>query len=315
MNDLYVFGVNKNQKNKFFISFRGLFNKQKISEFNLFSLKGEDKFLGIYYGYRKPIQNIVTKYQENGITKSYTFSKAYYMEFRFSKGSVSCYIKGMSRLIKKEKSETQYNQSLLELIIKLEREVYKFYNKKFPNGGIIKNGQKKTEIITIASIKGGVGKSVLAIIFGHILKNFDKKVLLIDLDPQNSLTSYFIEYIKGVEGINVYYMFKEYKNLDLNKYLNKINSEMYIIPSHPILCKFEQEDERYKEQLLEHCIKKILYNNDFDYIIIDTPPSLGPLLYNALNITDKVIIPIQIERWSVEAFPMLMDAIEEVNII
>lgn len=60
--------------------------------------------------------------------------------------------------------------------------------------------------------------------------------------------------------------------------------------------------------------KKILYNNDFDYIIIDTPPSLGPLLYNALNITDKVIIPIQIERWSVEAFPMLMDAIEEVNI-
>ncbi|AZA27360.1 MULTISPECIES: ParA family protein [Borreliella] len=174
--------------------------------------------------------------------------------------------------------------------------------------------RKKTEIITIASIKGGVGKSVLAIIFGHILKNFDKKVLLIDLDPQNSLTSYFIEYIKGVEGINVYYMFKEYKNLDLNKYLNKINSEMYIIPSHPILCKFEQEDERYKEQLLEHCIKKILYNNDFDYIIIDTPPSLGPLLYNALNITDKVIIPIQIERWSVEAFPMLMDAIEEVNI-
>ncbi|WP_139123998.1 DUF226 domain-containing protein, partial [Escherichia coli] len=65
------------------------------------------------------IQNIVTKYQENGIIKSYTFLKAYYMEFRFSKGSVSCYIKGMSRLIKKEKSETQYNQSLLELIIKL----------------------------------------------------------------------------------------------------------------------------------------------------------------------------------------------------
>ncbi len=102
MNDLYVFGVNKNQKNKFFISFRGLFNREQISEFNLFSLKGEDEFLGIYYGYRKPIQNIVTKYQENGITKSYTFSKAYYMEFRFRKGSVSCYIKGMSRLIKKK---------------------------------------------------------------------------------------------------------------------------------------------------------------------------------------------------------------------
>ncbi|AHH11538.1 ParA family protein (plasmid) [Borrelia coriaceae] len=174
--------------------------------------------------------------------------------------------------------------------------------------------RKKPEIITIASIKGGVGKSVLAIIFSHILKNFNKKVLLIDLDPQNSLTSYFIRYIKSVEGLNIYYMLKDYRNANLNKYLNKISNKMYIIPAHPILCKFEQEDERYKEQLLEHCINKILYNNNFDYIMIDTPPSLSPLLYNALNITDKVIIPVQLERWSVEAFPMLMDAIEEVNI-
>ncbi|UPA11477.1 ParA family protein (plasmid) [Borrelia parkeri] len=174
--------------------------------------------------------------------------------------------------------------------------------------------RKKPEIITIASIKGGVGKSVLAVIFSHILKNFNKKVLLVDLDPQNSLTSYFIKYIKSVEGLNVYYMLKEYRNFNLDKYLNKISSKMCIIPSHPILCKFEQEDERYKEQLLEHCINKILSNNNFDYIMIDTPPSLSPLLYNALNVTDKVIIPVQLERWSVEAFPMLMDAIEEVNI-
>ncbi len=174
--------------------------------------------------------------------------------------------------------------------------------------------RKKTEIITIASVKGGVGKSALAIIFSYILKNFNKKVLLVDLDPQNSLTSYFIRHIKSIEGINVYYMFKDYQDFDPNKYLNEINNNMYIVPSHPILCKFEQEDKRYKEQLLEYCVKKILINNNFDYILIDTPPSLGPLLYNALNITNKVIIPVQLERWSVEAFPMLMDAIEEVNL-
>ncbi|ACM10107.1 MULTISPECIES: ParA family protein [Borreliella] len=173
---------------------------------------------------------------------------------------------------------------------------------------------KKPKIITIASIKGGVGKSVLTIIFGFILKDFNNKVLLIDMDPQNSLTSYFAKYLKSIEGLNLYYMLKDYKKNDLNKYLNKINEKMYIIPSHPILCKFEQEDERYKEQLLEHCLNKILCSNNFDYVIIDTPPSLSPLLFNALNITDEVIIPIQLERWSVEAFPMLMDAIEEVNI-
>ncbi len=52
--------------------------------------------------------------------------------------------------------------------------------------------RKKTEIITIASVKGGVGKSALAIIFSYILKNFNKKVLLVELEPQNSLTSYYI---------------------------------------------------------------------------------------------------------------------------
>ncbi len=54
---------------------------------------------------------------------------------------------------------------------------------------------KKSDIITMASIKGGVGKSVLSILFSYVLKELGKKVLLIDLDPQNSLTSYFNRYI------------------------------------------------------------------------------------------------------------------------
>ncbi|AHH07578.1 Atpase, para family protein (plasmid) [Borrelia crocidurae DOU] len=174
--------------------------------------------------------------------------------------------------------------------------------------------REKPKIITLASIKGGVGKSALTIIFSYLLKDMNKKVLLIDLDPQNSLTSYFIKYVKKIKGLNVYYMLKSYKDTNLNRYVNKINSNMYIIASHPILCKFEQEDERYKEQLLESCLNKILSVNSFDYVIIDTPPSLSFLLYNALNVTEKVIIPVQLERWSVEAFPMLMNSIEEFNI-
>ncbi|WP_024653086.1 DUF226 domain-containing protein [Borrelia persica] len=137
LNDLYVFGVNKNQKGKFFISFRGLFNREKINEFNLFSLKENDKFLGIFYGYRKPIQNVITKYEENGIIKTYTFSKVCYIEFRFQKGSIFCYIKGISRLLKKEKIGTQYSKFLFEMLTKLERQVYEFYRKKLSNRGII----------------------------------------------------------------------------------------------------------------------------------------------------------------------------------
>ncbi|ACH94209.1 DUF226 domain-containing protein [Borrelia duttonii] len=143
--DFYTFGVNKTQKNKFFIAFRNLFSMEKIYEFNLFPLKEDDKFLGIFYGYRKPMQKIVTRYEENGVIKSSTFSKIYYMEFRFKRGSVFCYIKGISRLIKKEKKETQYSQFLLELIVNLEKKVYKFYGKKLLEGGLITKWIEKNQ--------------------------------------------------------------------------------------------------------------------------------------------------------------------------
>ncbi|AHH12022.1 Putative cytosolic protein, partial (plasmid) [Borrelia coriaceae ATCC 43381] len=94
-------------------------------------------FLGISYWYRKPIQNVITKYQENGVMKASTFSKVYYIEFRFKKGSVFCYIGEISYLLRKEKSNKKYYKSLVERILCLERQVYEFYNKKLPDGGII----------------------------------------------------------------------------------------------------------------------------------------------------------------------------------
>ncbi len=103
--------------------------------------------------------------------------------------------------------------------------------------------------------------------------------------------------------------------MDFKEYMNAIHNNMYIIPSHPILCKFEKGDIPYKELILEYIFDKNLYHYNFDYVIIDTPPSLSSLLFNALNITHKVIIPIQTERWSVESLPILMNEIKEVEII
>ncbi|WP_210380099.1 ParA family protein, partial [Borreliella garinii] len=77
-------------------------------------------------------------------------------------------------------------------------------------------------------------------------------------------------------------------------------------------CKFEKEDITYKELILEFIFDNNLHCYNFDYVIIDTPPSLSSLLFNALNITNKVIIPIQTERWSVESLPILMNEIKEV---
>ncbi|WP_434757105.1 DUF226 domain-containing protein (plasmid) [Borrelia puertoricensis] len=143
--DFYAFGIDKRQNHKFFIAFRELFNQSKADWFSLFSLRDDDKFLGIYYGYRKPIKNVIRRYEDNGVMKASTLSKVCYIEFRFKKGSVFCYIKGMSRLIKKEKLETQYSKFLLEKIINLEEQVYDFYGKKFPEGGLITKWIEKNQ--------------------------------------------------------------------------------------------------------------------------------------------------------------------------
>ena len=145
MNDFYAFGIDDRKKDKFFISFRGLFNQEKITPFNLFSLKENDEFLGIFYGYRKPLQNIVKKYEENGIVKTTSFSKIYYIEFRFKKGSIYCYVKGIYRLVRKDKSDTKYCKSLIEKLLKLEKEVHYFFNKKFPKEGIITRWIEKNQ--------------------------------------------------------------------------------------------------------------------------------------------------------------------------
>ncbi|UPA12555.1 ParA family protein [Borrelia venezuelensis] len=173
--------------------------------------------------------------------------------------------------------------------------------------------KKKPEIISIASIKGGVGKSVLSIIFSYILKDIGKKVLVIDFDPQNSLTSYFFKYVKSLSKNNIYALLKEDSNFRLDKYLSRINENIYLIPSHPNLHLFNKENISYKELYLKHRLTKVLPYYNFDYVIIDTPPNLDSLLDNALNITDKLVIPIQVERFSVESLSILMKYIEKIS--
>lgn len=170
---------------------------------------------------------------------------------------------------------------------------------------------KKSSIITIASPKGGVGKTTLTIIFSYILKDLNKKVLLIDLDPQNSLSSYFSKYIFNIEEYNVYRMLK--KDAYFDQCINKINDNISIIPSHPVLENFNSEVLNYKDVLLEYHLKRNILNHDFDYILLDTPPNLGFILRNSLNVTDYIIIPVQVERFSVESLSILMDTINDVR--
>ncbi len=144
MMDVYKFGVYE-KKNEFRVSLRALHNGERIvEETHLYPIKEGDKFIGIFYGFRKPIKKAFVKYETNGIRKSYGFARAYYMEVRFKAGSVFFYFKGLYRLLDKERMNNHYNKILFSMFTDLEKQVYEFYGKKYPEQGpltkwIIKN--------------------------------------------------------------------------------------------------------------------------------------------------------------------------------
>ncbi|SCW43101.1 protein of unknown function DUF226 [Borreliella japonica] len=132
-----------NKNNKLNLTFQKLDNKRKYYLFNLFSLKENNKFLGIKYGWDKLEKPFFLR-KDN---KSYVIEKLYYLEFKFSKGSIKCYVESLRTLLrKKDKENTKYYCFNLEHIKKMETTVYKFYNKKLKGEGVIYKWIEKNQI-------------------------------------------------------------------------------------------------------------------------------------------------------------------------
>ncbi|WP_418456654.1 ParA family protein [Borreliella lusitaniae] len=172
---------------------------------------------------------------------------------------------------------------------------------------------KKPKIITIASIKGGVGKSTSAIILATLLSK-NNKVLLIDMDAQASTTSYFYKEIANqkvsIVSKNIYRVLKE--KLDINDSIVNIKENLDLIPSYLTLHKFSNEFIPLKELRLKDNL--FFLKRDYDYIIIDTNPSLDFTLSNALLASSCVIIPMTAEKWSIESLELLEYYIKNLKI-
>ncbi|MGC9350919.1 MAG: ParA family protein [Sulfurovum sp.] len=166
-----------------------------------------------------------------------------------------------------------------------------------------------SEVISIANQKGGVGKTTTAVNLAASLAQKGKKVLLIDIDPQSNATT-SLGFSRGDYEFNVYHVLigsKKFSEVILKTEIKKL----HIVPSNIGLVGIEKEfysaRKKNRELILKEKIREIA--DRYDYIIIDSPPALGPITINALSASDSVIIPIQCEFFALEGLAQLLNTV------
>ena len=165
--------------------------------------------------------------------------------------------------------------------------------------------------LAIVNQKGGVGKSTTAVNLGASLAEMEKKVLIVDVDPQGNATSGLGVEKSTVEN-SIYNVLVD--DTDLDKAVLKTETKnLYLLPSNIDLA--GAEIELVSMMSRENRLKIALEDNEdeYDYIFFDCPPSLGLLTLNALSAADSIIVPIQCEYYALEGLGQLIETIKLVQ--
>ena len=176
----------------------------------------------------------------------------------------------------------------------------------------------KTQVICFANNKGGSGKSTTCANVGYGLTQLGKKVLLIDGDMRLNLSLSFFsedEVLQFAQGNdNLYYAIKSQR--DLRDYIVHTPYEnLDMIPSSTLMSSIEYElfTKWQRESILKRCLTSIKESGEYDYILIDAPPTLGGWVMNILCAADKVVIPVEATPWGLFGLGNMFEFLEEVK--
>ena len=167
--------------------------------------------------------------------------------------------------------------------------------------------------VSIFNIKGGVAKTTSTANLGACLSQEGKKVLLVDLDPQSNLTKLFKAY--SMDDLTVSDVLLD-KHLDIHKVIKKTGFEnIDILPANINLTFADRniliDNTRSQQNRLSKALKNL--NNEYDYCLIDCPPSLNMITTNALCASDEVFVPIKIDKFALDGFEYLLESIEDMK--